>query len=82
MKPGYAWKTIKFYERETIGERIAKARAFYKMTVGDLAELAHLSKSVIHHIEHGQDFRVSTLFVLCRALDIAPDQLMRGCFKE
>lgn len=82
MRPGYVDKTLRFYSKETLGERIKKTREQYGLSLSELGVLANVSASTIYNIESGQDFYVSTLFVICRALDLDVAQLVRQCFND
>jgi transcriptional regulator with XRE-family HTH domain len=63
------------HEKETlreIGGSIREARRHASMTLDDIAEQTGLSKSVLSKTENGGNATLSTIYRICRALDLHP----------
>lgn len=61
-----------------LGKHIAKLRKEKKMTQSDLADICGVQISAISKAERGLlNFTAKTQIVLCHALDISFDELMR-----
>jgi transcriptional regulator with XRE-family HTH domain len=64
---------------EGFGERVRERRLLAGLTEGELAIKCGLGTSRITRLEQGSyDMRLSRLWVLCRALDVSPSQLLEG----
>jgi transcriptional regulator with XRE-family HTH domain len=80
VRTGYKSKTIRFYRDETLAQRIKKARRYYRLSQEDLEILCGISHKTIGRIEGGDDCRVSTLVLICIALDVDLGVITRHLF--
>ena len=66
-----------------IGRRVAKRRRILNLTQEELAELAELSKTHVQNIERGSSkCSVESLMHLSDALQVTPDYLLSGSYKQ
>ena len=56
----------------TMGATLRDARVAASMSLADLAEQTGVSKGNLSKIEHGSNATVTTLYRICRALDLHP----------
>lgn len=67
------------YEKDTlreVGGSIREARRVARMTLDDVAAQTGLSKSVLSKTENGGNPTLTTIYRICRALDIHPRYLL------
>jgi len=66
-----------------LGERIAKRRKVLNLTQDDVAEATGLSNNHISNIENNHSIpSIETLLKICEALDVTPDYLLLGIFRQ
>jgi len=66
------------YQR--MGQRIRTARRRRRLTQEKLSEMANISPAFMGHIERGNRIpSVKTLVMLCRALQVEPNELLSEC---
>jgi len=62
-----------------IGQNVKRLRLNKNLSMQDLATVAEIEKSQIYRVEHGVfDLKISTLFVLAKALDVEVCDLLSG----